>query len=191
MNSALSCSAKPCGMRGTGRDVVLAVNISSRQLEQPEFADWVVAKALEARFPLERLELEIVESAVIDNFDQASRVLSRLRSLGVKIALDDFGTGYSSLTYLSKLPLDKLKIDKSFVDGVTTVQSAAIVQAVIALARALGLKVTAEGVETPEQRHFLRVSGAHYLQGYLLSRPVPAAEISNMLKLAHRRPLAS
>ena len=119
---------------------------------------------------------------MIDNFEIAVGMVNRLRNLGIKIALDDFGTGYSSLNYLLRLPLDKLKIDKSFVDRVGMVQSAAIVQAVVAMARALGLKVTAEGVETEAQRLFLRVCGCHYLQGYLFSKPVPACEISKRLE---------
>ena len=161
--------------------VSLAVNVSTHQLGKPGFVDSVIAIAEAEGFPLGRLELEIVESALIENFELASQIIGALRKLGVKIALDDFGTGYSSLTYLRKLPFDKLKIDKSFVDNVDEVQSAAIVQAVIAMARALGLKVTAEGVETVAQHKFLRVSGCHYVQGYLFSKPVSALAISQML----------
>jgi diguanylate cyclase len=163
------------------RDISVSVNVSSHQLRRADFADEVVSAAAREGFPLARLELEIVENVAIASFEQTSATLQRLRALGVKIALDDFGTGYSSLTYLRKLPLDKLKIDKSFVDDVALVNSAAIVQATIALARALGLKVTAEGVETAEQQLFLRLSGAHFLQGYLFSKPVEAAEISRRL----------
>ena len=162
--------------------LLVSVNVSAVQLHNPTFAKSVEAIVRETGFSFNRLELEIVESALIDDFEIAVGMVNRLRSLGIKIALDDFGTGYSSLTYLLRLPLDKLKIDKSFVDRVGMVQSAAIVQAVVAMARALGLKVTAEGVETEAQRLFLRVCGCHYLQGYLFSKPVPASEIAKQLE---------
>jgi EAL domain-containing protein (putative c-di-GMP-specific phosphodiesterase class I) len=161
--------------------ILVCVNVSGLQFQNPDFADFVENTVREAGLPFARLELEIVESALIENFDRIVSVIVRLRALGIKIALDDFGTGYSSLSYLRKLPLDKLKIDKSFVDGVGTVPSASIVQAVVAMARAIGLKITAEGVETEEQRLFLKVCGCHYLQGYLFSKPVPASEITKRL----------
>jgi len=171
--------------------ISVAVNISALQLRDPQFAGTVEGVVREAGLPFKRLELEIVESALIENFDLAIEAITRLRGLGVRVALDDFGTGFSSLTYLRKLPLDKLKIDKSFVEGVGMIQSAAIVQAVVALSRALGLKVTAEGVETEAQWRFLRACGCHYLQGYLFSRPVRAEEIDRMLAAERpARPLA-
>jgi EAL domain-containing protein (putative c-di-GMP-specific phosphodiesterase class I) len=135
----------------------------------------------ETGFPLGRLELEIVETAFFEDPGSAEAQLRHLRSFGLGLALDDFGIGYSSLSYLRRMPFTKLKIDKSFIDDVTMMQSAAIVHAVIALARAIGLKVTAEGVETAEQQKFLRIAGCHYLQGYLFSKPVAAAEIDEML----------
>jgi len=159
----------------------IAVNVSALQLLDPRFVDCVQTAAQEAGLPFERLELEIVESSFIKDFAIAEQALTRLRSLGIKIALDDFGTGYSSLTYLRRLPFDKIKIDRSFVAGVDMVQSAAIVQAVVALGRALGFKITAEGVETEEQRRFLRACGCHYLQGYLFSKPVAGAIIGEKL----------
>jgi EAL domain-containing protein (putative c-di-GMP-specific phosphodiesterase class I) len=107
--------------------------------------------------------------------------LRHLRTFGIGLALDDFGIGYSSLSYLRRMPFSKLKIDKSFIDDVTMMESAAIVHAVIALARAIGLKVTAEGVETAQQQQFLRIAGCHYLQGYLFSKPVSPTEIDEML----------
>jgi len=161
--------------------LTISVNVSSLQLVEADFPDIVFREAEAAGFPLARLELEIVESAVIDNFERASAACMRLRERGVRIALDDFGTGYSSLTYLRRLPIDRLKIDKSFVDDAGLLQSAAIIQATVALARALGLKVTAEGVETQEQSRFLRISGSHELQGYLFSKPVSAEAISRLL----------
>ena len=131
--------------------------------------------------PFDRLEIEITESAYFDDPERAEEELRSLRALGIKVALDDFGTGYSSLSYLRRLPLDKIKIDKSFVDALDTVDGAAIVSAVVALARALRLKVTAEGVETIDQQEFLREAGCNYLQGYLFSQAVSAAEISAIL----------
>ncbi|MBH0239210.1 putative bifunctional diguanylate cyclase/phosphodiesterase [Methylobrevis albus] len=168
--------------------ISVAVNVSALQLRDTNFVETVVDIVREEGLAFERLELEIVESAVIEDFARASEALSRLRSLGIRIALDDFGTGFSSLTYLRRLPLDKIKIDKSFIDDLDKVQSAAIVHAVIALSRALGLKVTAEGVETEAQQRFLRSAGCHFLQGYLFSRPVEAAEIAR--RLAEPPPLA-
>ena len=164
--------------------MLVSVNVSGNQLDDPEFASFVEATVREIGLPFSQLELEIVESAMIANFDKIDEVLGRLRALGIKIALDDFGTGFSSLTYLRKLPLDKIKIDKSFVDDVGSISSASIVQAVVAMARAIGLKVTAEGVETETQHKFLRICGCHYLQGYLFSRPVSALAISQMLSSA-------
>ncbi len=164
----------------------VAVNISAIQLHDPHFAEVVEATIRDTGLPFNRIELEIVESALIENFNVAIASIDHLRALGVKIALDDFGTGFSSLTYLRKLPLDKLKIDKSFVDGAGMIQSAAIIQAVVALARALGMKVTAEGVETEEQQRFLRACGCHYLQGYLFSKPVCARAITEKLSTPRR-----
>jgi EAL domain-containing protein (putative c-di-GMP-specific phosphodiesterase class I) len=159
----------------------VAVNVSAVQLRAQNFSETVETIVGETGLPFERLELEIVESALIGDFEHAERQLANLRRLGIKIALDDFGTGYSSLTYLLKLPLDTLKIDGSIVAGVDKVQSAAIVHAIVAMARAIGLKVTAECVETEEQHRFLRACGCHSLQGYLFSRPVSASVISEKL----------
>lgn len=161
--------------------LTLAVNVSAAQLLEPHFVETAQAIVQEAGLPFNRLELEIVESSFIDDFEVADQALVRLRSLGIRIALDDFGTGYSSLTYLRRLTLDKIKIDQSFVAGVDMVQSAAIVQAIVALGRALGFKITAEGVETLEQHRFLRACGCHYLQGFLFSKPVAAAIIGEKL----------
>lgn len=161
--------------------LTVAVNVSAPQLLDPHFVDAVQTIVQESGLPFARLELEIVESAFIEDFAIAEQALIRLRKLGIRIALDDFGTGYSSLTYLRKLPLNKIKIDQSFVAEVDTVGSAAIVQAVVALGRALGLKITAEGIETQDQYRFLRACGVHYMQGYLFSVPVAAAAVSECL----------
>ena len=159
----------------------IGMNISPVQFRLPDLADRIVAIAEEARFPLNRIELEILETSYFENPDHMREVLSGFRKLGVCIALDDFGTGYSSLAALLELPLDKLKIDAEFVHKFDDIRSASVIHAIVALARAIGLKVTAEGVETEQQRSFLRSSGCHFLQGYLFSKPVVADVITQMI----------
>jgi EAL domain-containing protein (putative c-di-GMP-specific phosphodiesterase class I) len=170
-----------CRQASRWPSLTLSVNVCPRQFKKPRFVERLVDCVRETGFPLARLELEIVETAFFEDPGTAEAQLRHLRSFGIGLALDDFGTGYSSLSYLRRMPFTKLKIDKSFIDDVTRMQSAAIVHAVIALARAIGLKVTAEGIETSEQQQFLRLAGCHYLQGYLFSKPVPPAEIDAML----------
>ena len=124
----------------------------------------------------DRLKLELIESMLFKNADEVIGKMKSLRSHGVRFSLDDFGTGYSSLSYLKALPLDQLKIDQSFVrDILSDPNDAAIANTIVALAHALGLSVIAEGVETDEQRAFLHGAGCLHYQGYLFSRPVPAA----------------
>jgi len=161
--------------------ISLAVNISPNHFSKPSFVD-DVARVLDATwFPPQRLEIEIVESAAFGDPDFAAKQIDRLHALGVKVAMDDFGTGYSSLSLLQRLPFDKVKIDKSFVDGIPNSRSVAILHAMIALVRALGMKVTAEGVETVEQQRFLKAAGCHYLQGFLYARPIQAADVPDFL----------
>jgi EAL domain-containing protein (putative c-di-GMP-specific phosphodiesterase class I) len=155
----------------------VSVNVSPLQFRQPDFIAKIGEIVRASGAPVSQIEIEIVETAVFENEAQAETALRAMHDLGLKVALDDFGTGYSSLAYLRRLPFDKLKIDKCFVDDIGSLRGAAIVHAVIALARALGMKVTAEGVETTDQQKVLRAAGCHYLQGYLFSRPVPAEEI--------------
>ena len=132
----------------------------------------------ETGFDPARLELELTESTLLGNVESAEAAMLRLKALGVKLALDDFGTGYSSLLYLRRFPFDKLKIDRSFVLSIEkAADAAAIVHAVVSLGRGLGMKVTAEGVETAEQHLFLRAAGVHYMQGFRFGRPSEAAEI--------------
>ena len=120
--------------------------------------------------------LEVTEGVLIDNPDEAQARLEALRALGVRIALDDFGTGYSSLSYLRRFPIDKLKIDKDFVAPLgRSANGGVIIQAIVALGRALGLTVLCEGVETEEQRVLLRLAGCDEMQGYLFARPGPRA----------------
>lgn len=161
--------------------ISVSVNLTAERFRDNTFPDRLAQLVSELGLPPERLELEIVESSYITDFDCAVANVTRLRALGFRIALDDFCTGYSSLTYLLKLPVDKIKIDKSFVDDVEMTKSAAIVLALVAMARAIGLKVTAEGVETESQHRMLRAAGCHYMQGWFFSKAVDAPSLALML----------
>ncbi|HEX2840027.1 bifunctional diguanylate cyclase/phosphodiesterase [Hyphomicrobium sp.] len=154
---------------------VVSVNVSPLQFRQPDFAERVLGVLDETGLPPNRLEIEITESTLLDASDASGRSLKALRSAGVKIALDDFGTGYSSLSYLMKLEIDRIKIDRSFVRNLgDSSQSNSIVQAIVTMAHAVGVAVTAEGVETRAQQDFLSQIGCNNLQGYLLSPPLSA-----------------
>ena len=132
--------------------------------------------------PPQRLELEITESLLIDDYERPRTTLLRLRDHGISIALDDFGTGYSSLTYLRQFPFDRIKIDQIFVAEMTTrADCAAIVVAVVGLGRSLGINITAEGIETRDQLLMLQAAGCTEGQGYLICRPKPGAEIAETL----------
>ncbi|MCE1238047.1 MAG: EAL domain-containing protein [Hyphomicrobiales bacterium] len=161
--------------------LTVSLNLTAERFRDPTFAPAALALIEEIGVDPRRIELEIVEGAYIEDFETAVANIRALRDRGVRIALDDFGTGFSSLTYLLKLPVDKVKIDKSFVDGVGFVQSAAIVHSVVALGRALGLKLTAEGVESEDQWRFLRAAGCHYLQGWLFAKALPAEAIDELM----------
>ncbi|MBI3703057.1 MAG: EAL domain-containing protein [Rhizobiales bacterium] len=153
---------------------LLAVNLSPAQFCHGDLPGLVHTVLLETGLSPSRLELEITESVLIDDFGRAQAILRRLKNLGVKIAMDDFGTGYSSLSYLQSFPFDKIKIDRSFVtDLESNSHNAAIVRAVITLAKSLNLPVLAEGVETEQQRLILSQEGCDQVQGYLIGRPQP------------------
>ncbi len=156
-----------------GGGLQVAVNLSARQFNDPQLPR-VVARALkETGLPPRLLELEITESTAMQQTDVTLRTLKKLKQLGVTIAIDDFGTGYSSLSYLRRFPVDKVKIDRSFVAEVPADRDqGAIVSAIVALAHALQIRVVAEGVETEAQREFLRACGCDFIQGYLVGRPV-------------------
>ncbi len=164
------------------RDLGVAVNLSARQFQQPDLVEEVARVLEETGVPPAALELEITETAAMQDSDGTLATLRRLKDLGVKLSLDDFGTGYSSLSYLRRFPLDTLKIDQSFVRDLTRdAQAASIVHAIITMARSLGLRVVAEGVETAEQRELLRNYGCDLIQGYLISRPLPSDELVQYL----------
>ena len=158
--------------------LTLAVNVSARQFRQPEFASQILLMLEATGANPARLKLEITESLLVTDVDDAIRKMTELRNVGVRFALDDFGTGYSSLAYLKRLPLEQLKIDQSFVrDVLTDPNDAVIAQTVLALGQSLGLTVVAEGVETEGQRNFLLHHGCKVFQGYLFGKPVPIEEL--------------
>ncbi len=160
----------------------VAVNLSARQFRQANLPGLVSQCLAESGLPAAALELEITESALIDDIDEAINQCRNLKALGIKISLDDFGTGYSSLSYISRLPFDKIKIDQSFIRDITeNPVNAAIASAAIVMARSLNLSVLAEGVETEAQASFLRSRRCDAMQGYLFSRPVPSEEFEQLL----------
>jgi len=162
--------------------LTVAVNVSPLQFRQINFVTGIERILGETGFEPTRLELELTESTLIGNVDSAQAAMIRLKSLGVRLALDDFGTGYSSLQYLRRFPFDKLKIDRSFVLSIEkAADAAAIVHAVVSLGRGLGMKVTAEGVESADQHLFLRAAGVHFMQGFRFGKPMTAAEITARL----------
>ena len=175
-----SCSGPPAPRSARGRTIrrrrglSLSVNITANQLSRPEFIT-TVAEALAAiGADPTLLTLELTEHVMLDDVVAVGRAMARLKGMGVKLALDDFGTGYSSLTYLRQLPLDVLKIDRSFVREIETNPSdRAIVQTILNFAENLGLSVVAEGVETERQMLMLRQHGCRVYQGFLFARPMP------------------
>ena len=163
---------------------VVAANVSAGQFKLADNLDRVVAAALsECGIAADRLELELTKSVLMEATQRHTDELERLRRIGVRLAIDDFGTGYSSLDYLRSFRVARLKIDRRFVDGVTTsADDATIVRAVIGLARALGVEAVAEGVETAEQRAFLISAGCRFAQGYLFGRPMRPAAATALLR---------
>jgi EAL domain-containing protein (putative c-di-GMP-specific phosphodiesterase class I) len=165
-----------------GLRLSVAVNISTRCLLDPSFPDQVTSQLATWQIPADLLVLEITESAVMADPNLALEVLGRLHRLGVGLAVDDFGTGYSSMAYLKELPVDELKIDRSFVSQMATSPSdAVIVRSTIDLGHNLGLRVVAEGVETQHAWQQLSALGCDIAQGYYLGRPMPAAELEQQL----------
>jgi diguanylate cyclase (GGDEF)-like protein/PAS domain S-box-containing protein len=168
----------------TGVPIVrVAVNISVRQFMYPGFLELVKQVLVDTGLSPESLELEITESLLMQDVESAIHLLRKLKALGVQLAIDDFGTGYSSLSYLKRYPIDRLKVDKAFVQDITTnLQDAAITKAVIAMANNMDLRVIAEGVETEDQLNYLMEKHCHEIQGYYLSKPIPAHEVCRFIE---------
>jgi diguanylate cyclase (GGDEF)-like protein len=161
----------------------IAVNVSPIQLQQKDFSDIVINVVQEQGDNPDALELEVTESLLMKDVQSSIRKLSILRGMGITIAMDDFGTGYSSLAYIARLPINSIKIDRSFITGMTgSPQDMGIVTTIIALAHSMNLKVVAEGVETAEQSQLLKLLKCDEAQGYLFSKPLPAAEIETLLR---------
>lgn len=174
--------ARACGDAAQWPIPKVAVNISAVQLRSPNFARRVIEILERSGLEPHRLELEITETALIDSAEQCEPNIRALRAAGIRIALDDFGTGYSSLSHLRHFDVDRVKIDRSFVSGIDrSEESGPIIQAIVDLAQATGLKVTAEGVETHEQSAFLSSIGCNELQGFLLARPMPADQVAQLV----------
>ncbi|MDX6611242.1 MAG: hypothetical protein QOD75_428 [Blastocatellia bacterium] len=179
--------------QGLGR-LRVAVNISARHFQQIDFLQNMEEVLEETGIDPQRLQLELTETSIMENPEAGAELLSQLRMLGMRVAIDDFGTGYSSLSYLKQLPIDTVKLDRSFVTGATSdPNDAALVMAIVTLAHNLKLKVVAEGVETEEQKSFLRLLRCDEGQGYLFGRPVPADVFGSRLAEPKRnkRPLLS
>ncbi|MGZ4493506.1 MAG: putative bifunctional diguanylate cyclase/phosphodiesterase [Nocardioides sp.] len=178
-------------LQAGGRRPSMAVNIAARQLATDGFVDEVTYALQASGLPADRLVLEITETVVLDDMAAVVTRLSALRDLGVRIAIDDFGSGYNSLSYLSQLPVDMLKVDKSFVDQVLAdAHGAAVAEGIIAMSRTMNLRTVAEGVELPEQASWLRRAHCTQGQGFLWSRPVDLATARRLLRLGNHAVLA-
>jgi len=169
--------------KGKHNELSVAVNLSPRQFLQPGLTERIVAILKETGAPPEALEFEITENLLMDNRAETLATLSALRDMGAAVVLDDFGKEYSSLSYIKKLPIQAIKIDRSFIDGLPKDEDdASIVKSVLSLAQDLELRVVAEGVETKAQLDFLVARGCREFQGYLFSRPLPALDMTGLLE---------
>ncbi len=177
-----ACQDIPAWKSRFGREIRVAINISGRVIELADIAELIGNALSQHGIGPHLIEAELTESVLMEGGERTRLLLERLRILGIRISIDDFGTGYSSLAYLKALPIDVLKIDKSFVNDVCSDNSSAtIARTIIAMAHSLGLSVVAEGVETPAQRDFLRAERCETLQGYLFSRPLPPEQVIDLL----------
>jgi EAL domain-containing protein (putative c-di-GMP-specific phosphodiesterase class I) len=176
-------------MRQACRDAVtwpapisVAVNVSPAQFKSERLVEMVMSALAASGLPATRLEVEITEGVLLQENDKTLQTLHRLRELGVRVSMDDFGTGYSSLSYLRSFPFDKIKIDRSFISDLSGKRDGeAIIRAIAGLGKSLGMTTVAEGVETADQMARIRAEGCTDVQGYLISKPVPAAEVLTFL----------
>jgi diguanylate cyclase (GGDEF)-like protein len=167
---------------GTAEPLSVAVNLSGKHFAHPALVEQITTVIGETGISPSSLKLELTESAVMDNAETAILMLKQIKDTGVQISIDDFGTGYSSLSYLHRFPIDQLKVDRSFVSAMEeNSENGEIVRTVIALAKALGLKVVAEGIESVHQFHQLRILGCEYGQGYLFAKPLPVGDVTGLL----------
>jgi EAL domain-containing protein (putative c-di-GMP-specific phosphodiesterase class I) len=173
---------------GVADDLTISVNLSAQEVHAERLVPAVTDILRRTGLPADRLVLEVTESNLLSDTDVIQDRMQKLRSLGARLAIDDFGTGYSSLGYIQRFAFDVLKIDRSFVEGLDRTTNRQIVTAVLDLARELGVRVVAEGIEQPEQEATLVELGCQYAQGYLYSRPVPALEFRKLL-VADRAPV--
>ena len=169
-------------MRSLPPHLTLAINLSSRQIQDERIAHRILAVLSKTKFSPSRLEVELTESALVNDIEAAKTVIRAFKRLGVRIALDDFGTGYSSLSYLSELPFDKIKIDRSFIRTLHNQrESAKVVSAIVGLGKSLGVPIIAEGIETARDEEVVRTMGCSIAQGFYYSQPVPAVELPGLL----------
>jgi predicted signal transduction protein with EAL and GGDEF domain len=181
---ALVPGALVAGAGGPARGLYVSVNVSARQFSDPGFVDGVRAVLRESGLDPGALMLELTESVLLRRDDRVHADLMALKAIGVRLAIDDFGTGYSSLSYLRELPIDVLKVDKSFVDGIAVSgQRLALAEGIVQLARTLRLEVIAEGIETEVQRDLLTSMGCQFGQGYVLAMPMPASEAETLARI--------
>ena len=174
-----------------GTALPVSVNISGKQLSQSDFVDQITQILQEFSLDGLSLKLEITESVIMENIESVITMLRQLKLLGIQSHMDDFGTGYSSLSYLHRLPVGVLKIDRSFVSGTRSgIEKPEVVRTIISLARDLGIKVIAEGVETEEQRAQLRALGCEYGQGYLFFKPLVAEAAGKLVQASTTTPLS-
>ncbi len=160
----------------------VAVNVSARQFRDGKFVQTLVNALEVSKLDPQYLTLELTENTIMENAQENLNLLHEIKEIGIKLSVDDFGTGYSSLSYLKQLPLDELKIDRSFISGIRSeTDDAPIVTAIIAMAHSLGLRVVVEGIETEHQLKFSRDRGCDEYQGFLFSQPVPSAEFETLL----------
>ncbi len=176
------CQIVDWAKRPETRELIVAINVSARQFHQPDFVERVLGALDSSGADPGRLKLELTESMLLDNVENVIAKMNQLKQKGLCFSLDDFGTGYSSLAYLSRLPMDQLKIDKSFVQNLLAdPHCGAIAQTIIALGQTLGLSVIAEGVEAEEQLEFLERMGCKSFQGYLFGKPLSIMDFERLL----------